>query len=86
VIDQLRSHSRRPSHGSLVYFDTNVFDPKHGLLESQEDLLHDAFGAGVFRVVSSIDCFVEPLLVFESGSAEDRKKAAIQNSTHHPMV
>jgi hypothetical protein len=78
VMEQLTSQSGRPSYGCLVYFDTNVFDPKHGLLESQEDLLHNAFGAGVFRAVFSIDCFVEPLLVFESGSDEERKEASIQ--------
>lgn len=78
VIEQLTRQSGCRSYGRLVYFDTNVFDPKHGLLESQENLLHNAFAAGVFRAVCSIDCFVEPLLVFESGSDEDRKKTAIQ--------
>lgn len=78
VIEQLRTRSARPSYGWLVYFDTNVFDPKHGLLDAQEGVLHKAFATGLLRVVFGLDCFVEPLLVFESGSDEDRKKAAIQ--------
>lgn len=57
VIEQLRTRSARPSYGWLVYFDTNVFDPKHGLLDAQEGVLHKAFATGLLRVVFGLDCF-----------------------------
>ena len=77
VFDQL-PQSACGSSGELLYCDTNVFDPEHGISDPQKHLLEDALRRGKFRIAVGLDCFIEPLLVFKSGSDDQRSKASIQ--------
>jgi hypothetical protein len=64
--------------GTLVYFDTSVFDPDHGLQEAQEFLALDALRSQRFRLIFDLDCFLEPLLAFRAITADASPKAARQ--------
>lgn len=64
--------------GTLVYFDTNVFDPIHGVSEAQENLILGAIRSQRFRLVFDLDCFLEPLLTFRAVSTELTGKASGQ--------
>jgi hypothetical protein len=62
----------------LVYFDTNVFDPRDGVAEADEDLVLDALRSQRFRLVFDLDCFLEPLLAFQGLPAAVVPRAARQ--------
>jgi hypothetical protein len=64
--------------GRLVYFDTSVFDPDHGLQDAQESLVLDALYSQRFRLVFDLDCFLEPLLAFRAIGADTTRKAERQ--------
>lgn len=64
--------------GILVYFDTSVFDPDHGLQEAQEFLVLDGLCSQRFRLIFDLDCFLEPLLAFRAINTEATPKAARQ--------
>jgi len=64
--------------GLLVYFDTSVFDPNHGLPKGQESLVLTALRSQGFRLIFDLDCFLEPLLAFRGLSGDVIPKAAQQ--------
>lgn len=66
------------SSGLLVYFDTSVFDPNHGLPEGQESLVLSAVRSQGFRLIFDLDCFLEPLLAFRGLTGDVIPKAAQQ--------
>lgn len=55
--------------GQLIYFDTNIFDPKTGLSDSQLSSIKNICG-GILRVVFGIDCLEEALLGLDSAEPE----------------
>jgi len=66
------------TYGLLVYFDTSVFDPDHGLREVQESLVLAALRSQRFRLMFDLDCFLEPLLAFRRIATDATPKAARQ--------
>ena len=60
----------RNSTGALLYFDTNVFDPRDGVPEAKEPLILNVLHSQRFHLVFDLDCFLEPLLAFQ-GLAND---------------
>ena len=69
------------STGSLVYFDTNVFDPRDGIPEAEESLVLDAIFSQRFRLVFDLDCFLEPLIAFREPSKEGRRLLGNSNES-----
>jgi hypothetical protein len=69
---------RCSSTGSLVYFDTSVFDPRDGVSEADESLVLDAIYSQRFRLVFDLDCFFEPLLAFRGLARNEVPRAALQ--------
>ncbi len=66
------------STGVLVYFDTNVFDPRDGVTEEKEHLILNALRSQRFRLVFDLDCFLEPLLAFQGLASDVMPRAACQ--------
>lgn len=66
------------STGVLVYFDTNVFDPRDGVAEAEEHLILDALRSQRFRLIFDLDCFLEPLLAFRQAASDATPRAARQ--------
>jgi hypothetical protein len=64
--------------GTLVYFDTSVFDPDHGVQEAQESIVLDALRSQRFRLIFDLDCYLEPLLAFRAIADDATPKAARQ--------
>jgi hypothetical protein len=64
--------------GLLVYFDTSVFDPNHGLPKGQESLVLTALRSQGFRLIFDLDCFLEPLLTFRGLPGDVIPRAAQQ--------
>jgi hypothetical protein len=61
----------------IVYFDTNVFDPRDGVPEEAEHFVLNALRSQQFRLLFDLDCFLEPLLAFRE-SARDAQRAERQ--------
>jgi hypothetical protein len=64
--------------GMLVYFDTNVFDPRDGVAEAKEPLILSALSSKRFRLVFDLDCFLEPLLAFQELGVDAAPRAMRQ--------
>jgi len=64
--------------GCLIYFDTNVFDPHHGLPAAREHLVLGAIGSQRCRLVFDLDCFLEALLALRKIGADATPKARRQ--------
>jgi hypothetical protein len=64
--------------GLLIYFDTSVFDPDHGLLEAQDPLVLAALRSQRLRLIFDLDCFLEPLLAFRGITTDATPKAERQ--------
>jgi hypothetical protein len=54
--------------GGLVYLDTNVFDPHHGITEGQEKSFLSSLRSRRLRIVFDLDCFFEPLVTLQSAA------------------
>jgi hypothetical protein len=64
--------------GILVYFDTNVFDPRDGVPEAAEPVILNALLSQRLRLVFDLDCFLEPLLEFRGPPSDPAPRAARQ--------
>ena len=68
----------RNSTGALLYFDTNVFDPRDGVPKAKEPLILNVLHSQRFHLVFDLDCFLEPLLAFQGLANDATPRAARQ--------
>jgi hypothetical protein len=61
----------------LVYFDTNVFDPRDGVSEAAEPFILNALLGQRIRLVFDLDCFLEPLLTFQGLASDATPRASL---------
>lgn len=61
--------------GTLIYFDTNVFDPRDGLSDADESLLLRALASQQLRLPFDLDCFLEALMAIAGQTPDCRGRA-----------